>query len=400
MTPFVAAIRRTAQFRGGKNTHTSVEIRPRGERGLTYVFMFIRLAHLTQGAVVFATGYMAYVHPNAAAALLAVAVVESAWIVWRLWVLGTGKPVHAVVDAIFGVVGLLVAAYAITPSDRTTSFNWMLPYSVGGGVLIALCTRVRIGLPLVLALAATYLVSVTQGLLTPPPGSMPTAVVNVASYPLFYGVGLVCVLLMRHYSRVLDGARQDAIDQSRKLAAEMERANQYRLLHDDALQILEYIASTMHDDPTTTRVQAALAARRLRLRMLTEHGPSHPFAERLNMLSEDFEARGLKVEVVVGDLSQEPTADVCNALCDAASEAMNNVLKHAGTTRANLHVAEVAAGVQIVVRDHGKGFAQNDEWRGFGVRHSIEERLNEVGGRAEIWSNPGRGTRVTLWAPA
>jgi signal transduction histidine kinase len=56
-------------------------------------------------------------------------------------------------------------------------------------------------------------------------------------------------------------------------------------------------------------------------------------------------------------------------------------------------------GVEVTVRDHGRGFGPGAERAGFGVDRSIVARMREVGGRAELWSAPGRGTRVTLWAP-
>jgi len=399
MIDLFVAIRQITQF-SGRNTDTSAaDVTPRGELGLVAVFLILRTAHLIQGATVLVSGYYAYVHPEIGAALLAAALIESGWLAFRMWSTGTGKRVHAVVEVLFDVAGLVAAAYAIAAPDRTTSFNWMLPYSVGGTLLVALAMPLRLGTPVVLLLAFTYLLGATQGLSSPAPGTAPTAIANAVGYLLFYGVGIIVVLLVRYYSRVLDEARHDAIDRSQRLAAETERVNQYRVLHDDALQILEYIASSRSDDLVDIRSQAARAGRRLRHKMHPDAVESDLLIARMKGVGEEFEARGLKVEVVVGPVSTEPVEQVRHALCEATGEALNNVLKHAGSTSAVVYVGESASGIQVTVRDHGRGIQQDGDWRGFGVRHSIEQRLEEVGGTAEVASSPGGGTRVTLWAP-
>jgi signal transduction histidine kinase len=52
----------------------------------------------------------------------------------------------------------------------------------------------------------------------------------------------------------------------------------------------------------------------------------------------------------------------------------------------------------VTVSDDGRGFDAGHGW-GFGIRHSLVERLAEVDGGAEIRSAPGRGTAVGLWVP-
>jgi signal transduction histidine kinase len=54
-------------------------------------------------------------------------------------------------------------------------------------------------------------------------------------------------------------------------------------------------------------------------------------------------------------------------------------------------------GVEVTVRGHGDG--GQPDGRGT-VSDRIGEGVRRAGGRVEVWSAPGRGTRVTLWAPA
>ena len=101
------------------------------------------------------------------------------------------------------------------------------------------------------------------------------------------------------------------------------------------------------------------------------------------------------------DISRVPVSRPRHeALCGATRAALNNVLRHAGVTGAVVRVEPSGKGVRVVVRDHGRGFAAGESGFGYGIRESIRGRLLEVGGQAEVYATPGRGTRVTLWVPA
>jgi signal transduction histidine kinase len=93
-------------------------------------------------------------------------------------------------------------------------------------------------------------------------------------------------------------------------------------------------------------------------------------------------------------------AAVAHALCEATSEALVNVARHAGVSRAAVVVTGVDGHAVVEVRDHGRGFdlAQVPATR-HGVRDSILHRLQDVGGAARVDSSPGRGTTVRLEWP-
>ena len=86
-------------------------------------------------------------------------------------------------------------------------------------------------------------------------------------------------------------------------------------------------------------------------------------------------------------------------------ELLFNIVKHAGTDHATLELRGDAEGVIVSVRDEGRGFdfdAAMERSRGaggFGLP-SVRERLALFGGRLEIESAAGAGTRVSLWLPA
>jgi hypothetical protein len=91
---------------------------------------------------------------------------------------------------------------------------------------------------------------------------------------------------------------------------------------------------------------------------------------------------------------------VLTALVDAVAEALTNVVRHSGTTTAQVRVEPVGAGVVVKVLDGGRGFdpATVPAHRR-GLRESIRGRMAAVGGDALIETRPGDGVHVTLRWP-
>ena len=85
-------------------------------------------------------------------------------------------------------------------------------------------------------------------------------------------------------------------------------------------------------------------------------------------------------------------------------ELLFNVVKHAGTNRVTIELRDVDDHLAIRVIDRGEGFdveaaaARAEQDGGFGL-FSVRERLSLIGGRMEIDSAPGAGTRITVHAP-
>ena len=87
------------------------------------------------------------------------------------------------------------------------------------------------------------------------------------------------------------------------------------------------------------------------------------------------------------------------ALAGACREALTNVAKHAGVSRAAVNVRTDDGHVVLEVQDDGVGFDTAATRRGFGTVHSIQQRMADAGGSAEIISSPGGGTRVVARWP-
>ena len=191
---------------------------------------------------------------------------------------------------------------------------------------------------------------------------------------------------------------------------EAERATILRGMDDTVLQTLEAIALQpveSSDDPeqTLSRLRGmargeAIQIRRALDELTGQHPQARQLADDLVLLAGEMAGSGLGVQLALGQIDDSAlTATRRAALRDATREALHNAAKHSGAPDAVVHLDESEHGVTVIVRDHGRGFDVRAPLSGFGVRQSIPERMADAGGRAHVWSRPGLGTRVTLWAP-
>lgn len=100
--------------------------------------------------------------------------------------------------------------------------------------------------------------------------------------------------------------------------------------------------------------------------------------------------------------SRSLTDDLKIALFRSVSELLMNTVKHAEATHATVSISHEDASLRIKVEDDGKGFdvlsLSASKGKHFGL-FSIKERLKYLGGKLEIASEAGKGSRITIWAP-
>ena len=138
---------------------------------------------------------------------------------------------------------------------------------------------------------------------------------------------------------------------------------------------------------------------------LQEFGLSHAF----QWLSEHMRTHGLTVDVQVGADRINLPDDQAILVFQSVRELLLNIVKHADTNRAIVAVATTPTELHITGTDSGQGFdhtaiaAPERGSSGFGL-FSIDERMQAMGGRFEINSTPGHGTRASMilpyWPPA
>lgn len=227
----------------------------------------------------------------------------------------------------------------------------------------------------------------------------------VAARGLWLGAALLWTLVVLSLSQ--QGALAAAAEGLRA-GQEAERARMLRTMHDSVLQSLEALLldAGRNDLPVRQRLDRLRAGVRrqtsdIRIALRhDEHAPGAGLAAPLEALVEEFMARGLRVRLVTAELDADPPVLVAQALVGATHEALANVVKHAQVQQAVVRVASTDGGVEVTVRDHGRGFDLDRPAGGFGIAESIVGRMRDVGGRATVWSAPDRGTRVIVWGPA
>ncbi|HSB78844.1 MAG TPA: PAS domain S-box protein [Candidatus Methylomirabilis sp.] len=116
------------------------------------------------------------------------------------------------------------------------------------------------------------------------------------------------------------------------------------------------------------------------------------------------EKHHLTVHVHTDDAAAVEPPDMTVLLFQAIRELLFNVTKHAQTQSAWVTITHRDAQIQVQVADAGVGFeptllrVAGGTAGGFGL-FSLRERLELLGGRLEIESAPGKGSRFTLLAP-
>ncbi len=84
----------------------------------------------------------------------------------------------------------------------------------------------------------------------------------------------------------------------------------------------------------------------------------------------------------------------------AFKEALTNVVRHSGATEVRLCIQEEQGQVRLSVADNGRGLPAGARAHGMDGVANMQARLEKLGGRFEVTSEPGRGTLVRFHIPA
>jgi nitrate/nitrite-specific signal transduction histidine kinase len=204
-------------------------------------------------------------------------------------------------------------------------------------------------------------------------------------------------------------------EQAQQLAVIEERNRLARDLHDSVTQALYGVTLCAEAAARHLRVgDADMAANHLREIQSTTHealremrllifelrppilkrdGLTAALQTRLDAVEGRF---GLSV-TFVGNGNGRLSPELEEGLYRVAQEALNNVLKHARASEVTVSLNRNQETVCLEIVDDGVGFdlATARDRGGFGLR-CMEERTTELGGKLQVKSSPGEGTKVKV----
>lgn len=113
-------------------------------------------------------------------------------------------------------------------------------------------------------------------------------------------------------------------------------------------------------------------------------------------------AKRYKITVTIDGCVEEPAMDLAikHGVYRLIMEALHNVVKHAHATHCGVHLKRQPGEYLICVEDNGAGFDLPSVPSSRVGLSSMRERVAQLGGRMEIDTAPGRGTRVQACLPA
>ena len=225
---------------------------------------------------------------------------------------------------------------------------------------------------------------------------------------------------IRSLNASLEARVEDRTAEARQLAAALTMAEQEErrriahVLHDDLQQQLHGLSMLLAQALRVDGAEAAPLVRRsvevldeavtLTRTLSSDLSPavldSGRLQEALDALADRTRDQyGLEVEVVpAGEPHVLPPA-LRVLVYQAVRELLFNVVKHADAGLVRVTVESVDGHAAVHVEDDGAGFDPGAETAGFGLT-SVRNRLELIGGRLEVASAPGEGTRATVVVPA
>jgi len=190
-----------------------------------------------------------------------------------------------------------------------------------------------------------------------------------------------------------DGVVQDLAGISYSLSAAAEQADP---------QTPPALRATVREAATGTRD----SMRRIRSLLVEIHPPNlraTGLRAALTDLLAPLPARGIETSLDVDDGLALP-AETEQLVYRAAGEAVRNVEKHARATRVSVSLGSADGMVHLEVEDDGAGFTEDERERSRADGHLglslLEDLAAREGGRLDVRSVPGDGTRFRLEVPA
>jgi PAS domain S-box-containing protein len=207
-------------------------------------------------------------------------------------------------------------------------------------------------------------------------------------------------------------------EQAQNLATLEERHRIARELHDSVTQLLYGIClystatsrsirnenfAQVEENLAEIKEDALQALQEMRLLILELNPPllqKEGLVAALQASLDAIETRtGLETELITDGIGRLPRA-IEPELYRIAMEALNNLVRYARARKVTVNLQARGGWVFLEICDNGVGFdpekARNSGGMGLS---SMEQRARQVGGRLEITSSPGTGTKISAEIP-
>ena len=347
---------------------------------------------------------------------------------WWLILFGVGIVVVTVLMTIWSVAGRSVVWLArlycalVLAGVLTWPVSWQSSQPADGSPWLWMCLGVAsVWAALVIGTQWGFMYAILSGAafawvrLTPSGQGIPLVsamqdmlVLVINPSAVIIGISLLTDSI-RQLNATLDASRQGQARAAVERALVEERRRLDSIVHDEVMTTLVNAALTGTErDPKVTEL-AKHAIAQLESAGQTSENRVPVTVDHVAWLVEDVVTSlvpDAKVSVEFRDSSLTVPASVASAIGQAAREAAMNIARHAEAKHVRAVIGDPAAkatGIRVVVSDDGVGFdpasVPSDR---FGLRLSVLERMQSVGGKVELRSQPGKGTVVELtWlAPA
>ncbi|GAA1207217.1 hypothetical protein GCM10009655_02880 [Rhodoglobus aureus] len=222
---------------------------------------------------------------------------------------------------------------------------------------------------------------------------------------VFTAVATVAIGAGREVDVATAAARTSSMRAAALTARAEEQAHLDALVHDEVIATIFAAAGAGRSDSESTRAQAARTI--ARLSELHEATASVP-----ELIHSDYLIQGLATSindatdaaefVVTGERRHPIPSSIASALIEATVEALRNSVVHASLDSAVVNrvvgLRLSSERVDITITDDGRGFdAANVPNNRLGIVVSILGRINALpNAQANVWSQPGEGTRVSV----
>jgi signal transduction histidine kinase len=198
-------------------------------------------------------------------------------------------------------------------------------------------------------------------------------------------------------------------------AHEEERARVARELHDDVTQRLAVLAieAGREEQARSGAASAAMTPIREGLQRLSKDVHALSYGLHPSMLEDLGLAEALQAECThfaqtcplnvmlnVDGVPEHVGRDVGLCLFRIAQESLRNIARHGSASSAKISVRPESGGLRLTVSDDGVGFdvAHSHKGSSLGLA-SMRQRVKLIGGKLDVVSKLGTGTRISAWVP-